>query len=105
MCFRIGRRGETSDQGGTRLMHPSGFQLQPADESLFPLVEASDKNMTYHPTARKDGSDWNVFPGWEGSQRSASSQKSHNHKLPWTLEDKVIGNVVHNWSTDWSYLK
>ena len=35
----------------------------------------------------------------------ASAQKSPSYKFPWNLEDKVIGNVVHDKSTSWSYLK
>ena len=29
--------------------------------SSFPLAEGRDMNITYHPTAREEGSDWNVI--------------------------------------------
>ena len=46
-----------------------------------------------------------IFPMERRFTKISIRTKSPNYKFPWNLEDKEIGNVVHNKPTNWSYLK
>ena len=73
------------------IIHPLWFSVKQAEYDL------------YFP-ARKYGSDWSDFPHGEEVYQISIRTKSPNYKPPWNLEDKEIGNVVHNKPTNWSYL-